>query len=125
LLTFEVPAGTTYFTLEVNGHQIHQPLSDQASLPPASAPPPPSVPARAAPPPLPAEFVSTPQVPPAAIPVAIPVGLPVSPAAPVAEKKESKGLQDFDLEDLAKSIDLEFEKPSGDTGIELDKNDGK
>jgi hypothetical protein len=134
LLTFDMPAGAAYFTLEVNGQQIHQPLSDQAAAPvsgispsrvPAAAPP------RATPPPLP-EFVSSP-APSSAIPVAIPVlkpaptAIPVPPAAPVAEKKEAKkeGLQDFDLEDLANSIELEFEKPSGDTGIELDKQDGK
>lgn len=34
-LEFEVPAGTTYFTLEVNGNRIHQPLSDTAEAPPS------------------------------------------------------------------------------------------
>jgi hypothetical protein len=32
-LEFEVPAGTPYFTLEVNGHRIHQGLSDSATVP--------------------------------------------------------------------------------------------
>jgi hypothetical protein len=32
-LEFEVPAGTPYFTLEVNGSRIHQGLSDTASVP--------------------------------------------------------------------------------------------
>jgi hypothetical protein len=32
-LEFEVPAGTPYFTLEVNGARIHQPLSDTATVP--------------------------------------------------------------------------------------------
>jgi hypothetical protein len=34
-LEFEVPAGTEYFTLEVNGNRIHQGLSDQARVPPS------------------------------------------------------------------------------------------
>ncbi len=33
-LEFEVPAGTPYFTLEVNGNRIHQGLSDAAHVPP-------------------------------------------------------------------------------------------
>ena len=32
-LEFEVPAGTPYFTLEVNDNRIHQGLSDTASVP--------------------------------------------------------------------------------------------
>jgi hypothetical protein len=32
-LEFEAPAGAAYFTLEVNGSVIHQPLSDTASVP--------------------------------------------------------------------------------------------
>ncbi len=32
-LEFEVPAGSQYFTLEVNGQRIHQPLSDTAKVP--------------------------------------------------------------------------------------------
>jgi hypothetical protein len=123
LLTFEMPAGAAYFTLEVNGHQIHQPLSDQAPVPPSSVPRSASPPPRQAPPP-PAAFVPAP---PASIPVAMPVATPVPPATPVAQKPESKkeSLQDFDVEELAKSIELEFEKPSGDSGIELEKNDEK
>jgi hypothetical protein len=34
-LEFEAPAGTEYFTLEVNGNRIHQGLSDQARVPPS------------------------------------------------------------------------------------------
>src|SRR5262249_2870130 len=34
-LEFEAPAGTAYFTLEVEGQRIHQGLSDQAQVPPA------------------------------------------------------------------------------------------
>jgi hypothetical protein len=34
-LEFEMPAGSDYFTLEVNGNRIHQGLSDNAKVPPA------------------------------------------------------------------------------------------
>lgn len=34
-LEFEVPQGTAYFTLEVNGSKIHQGLSDSATVPPS------------------------------------------------------------------------------------------
>ena len=34
-LEFEAPAGTPYFTLEVNGNRIHQGLSDDARVPPS------------------------------------------------------------------------------------------
>lgn len=36
LLEFEMPAGVAYFTLEVEGHRIHQGLSDQSQVPPSS-----------------------------------------------------------------------------------------
>lgn len=127
LLTFDLPAGSAYFTLEVNGHRIHQPTSDQASVPPASAPPssvpPPSAPARATPPPLPAGF-NTPAAP-TGVPVAMPVAQTVpQPQAPVAKKEEPKqeGLVEFDLEDLVKSINLELEKPSGEADVNMDKS---
>ncbi len=35
MLEFDAPAGTPYFTLEVNGSRIHQPLSDSSSAPPS------------------------------------------------------------------------------------------
>jgi hypothetical protein len=38
-LEFEVPAGTPYFTLEVNKSRIHQGLSDTASVPPSELAP--------------------------------------------------------------------------------------
>ena len=38
-LDFEIPAGTEYFTLEVNGNRIHQGLSDTARVPPSSIAP--------------------------------------------------------------------------------------
>ena len=34
-LEFEVPAGAEYFTLEVNGNQVHQGLTDAARVPPS------------------------------------------------------------------------------------------
>lgn len=39
VLEFEVPAGTPYFTLEVDGHRVHQPLVEGATVPPSEAPP--------------------------------------------------------------------------------------
>lgn len=33
VLQFEAPAGAAYFTLEVNGHRVHQGLSDTATVP--------------------------------------------------------------------------------------------
>jgi hypothetical protein len=33
-IEFEAPAGTPYFTLEVNGNRIHQGLSDGTNVPP-------------------------------------------------------------------------------------------
>jgi hypothetical protein len=54
-LEFEIPLGNDYFTLDVNGNQINQPLYDQAKVPPsrmaqAAAPPsPPPIPAAAIP----------------------------------------------------------------------------
>jgi hypothetical protein len=128
LLTFELPAGTSYFTLEVNGHQIHQPLSDQASVPPSSAPRSSSPPPRVSPPTQPHDFVAATPPAPTAVPVAPPVATPVSPIAAAAQQKQTtkkEGLVDFDVDELVKSIELEFEKPSGDSGIELDKNDQK
>jgi hypothetical protein len=37
-LEFDMPAGTAYFTLDVNGHRIHQGLSDTATVPPSEKP---------------------------------------------------------------------------------------
>jgi hypothetical protein len=34
-LEFEIPSSAAYFTLEVNGNRIHQPLSDSAQAPPS------------------------------------------------------------------------------------------
>jgi hypothetical protein len=53
-LEFEIPLGNDYFTLDVNGNQINQPLYDQAKVPPSrfapvNAPAPPRPTKRAAP----------------------------------------------------------------------------
>jgi hypothetical protein len=37
-LAFDMPAGAAYFTLDVNGHRIHQGLSDTATVPPSEKP---------------------------------------------------------------------------------------
>jgi len=39
LLEFEMPSGAEYFTLDVNGNQIHQGLSDSARVPPSKTTP--------------------------------------------------------------------------------------
>lgn len=52
-LEFEIPNGNAYFTLEVNGNRIHQPLYDQAQVPPSQVSVPSASPA--APPPLPTQ----------------------------------------------------------------------
>jgi hypothetical protein len=72
-LEFTVPAGTTHFTLEVNGNRIHQPLSDTVPVPaseyktPAPTPPPLPPGVSTAPTPLPAS-VAKPATPPPAAP---------------------------------------------------------
>jgi hypothetical protein len=128
LLTFELPAGTAYFTLEVNGHQVHQPLSDHASVPLSSAPRPSTSPPRVSPGAVPQGTVGAAPPPATAVPLAMPVATPAPSSVAAAQQQQptkKEGLVDFDVEDLAKSIELEFEKPSGDTGIELEKNDEK
>src|SRR5436309_11579709 len=59
-LEFEVPTGSEFFTLEVNGRRINQALSDRAKVPPSSgvALTPPPAPAAPAAPPAPAAAVA-------------------------------------------------------------------
>ncbi len=73
-LEFEVPVGTPYFTLEVNGQCIHQGLSDQAQVPTSSA-------GAAAPP------VAQP-APPTPTPAAAPKPAPVPTANAAKEEEE-------------------------------------
>jgi hypothetical protein len=149
VLRFVMPAGSSYFTLEVNGQRINQPLADNVALPPSLAP---ARPAMASPPPIPRSSAATPPpaVPPAAqpppIPVAPPVAQPVvapaasttsppplappipppAPAKPKSSWDDEPG--DLELEELARSIDLQFEDPSkhkadSTPDIDLDKAD--
>jgi len=100
-LEFEAPTGAGYFTLEVDGNRIHQPLYDQAQVPaavlrPAAAPPPPA--ARAA----------RPAAPPAARPAVrpIPPTPPAKPAEPELVEDAEKVAGSSDDDELWKSIDL-------------------
>jgi hypothetical protein len=106
LLEFEMPVGADYFTLDVNGHRINQPLSDRARVPVvAERPPAPTAPrpaAAAPPPPKPPAPPPPPKAPPK--PVAAP------PAAP-----------DVDEDEEWKGINLEFGSPTEPTDIDLEK----
>ncbi len=120
LLRFVMPPGSSYFILEVNGQRIAQPLADNVALPPAlqspvkgafdAAPP--------APPPLVVPPVVTPVIkavtPP--VPPAPPAASPASPPAPTPEataaQEWDKDPQELELEELARSIDLQFEDPA-------------
>jgi hypothetical protein len=98
-LEFEVPAGGEYFTLEVHGNRVHQPLSDRAAVP-ASPPPIPQVQPVSSPPP--------------------PASPPSSPAKAPAAAKPATADEDENAE--WRGIDLEFAKPGENPGeIDLDK----
>jgi hypothetical protein len=149
VLRFTMPRGSTHFVLDVNGRQIMQSLADNVALPPQPPPQPPpqSPPFSTAPqgkPVSPILSPSTPPVqpvshiPPVAQPVktppAPPVARPVSqtppPPKPAAKEKEGwdKDPIDLQLEELAKSIDLQFEDPAAHQekpGIDLRKSDDK
>jgi hypothetical protein len=113
-LEFEVPAGSEFFTLEVNGARIHQPLSDQAQ--PYAPPPIPTVRPVSAPPPP----VSTAQpAPPPPAPPPLPKSAPAAPA-PAAAPATASGEDDEDAE--WRGINLELSKPEDDAGqVDLDK----
>src|SRR5262249_12707757 len=99
-LEFEVPIDADYFTLEVNGHHIHQGLFDRARVPqsgPASATKAPPV--AATPPPLP----KTPPPLPAQTPPAKP---PQTAPASVEEQWIELDLQDLSTKPLDVNIDL-------------------
>jgi hypothetical protein len=113
-LEFEMPAGAEYFTLDVNGQRINQPISDHAQSPiPVAAPPTPSTPPPAPPPlrvqapappppPPPIPVAQTPPAPPP--PVAPPK--PAAPAVPTALPAEAGDDDDA----LWRGIELEFNK---------------
>jgi hypothetical protein len=112
VLRFVMPRGATHFVLDVNGQHIVQALADNVTVPPpAAAPPTTRIVTPPAPPSRPA--VAPKAAPPSVPPVAPPVSQAPPPAAPKA--KEATGWDkepvDLELEDLAKSIDLEFEDP--------------
>jgi hypothetical protein len=97
-LEFEVPAGSEFFTLEVQGTRVHQPLSDKAAVP-AAPPIPLAQPVSAPPPPVPPTSAPT-KAPAAAQPTAV----------------------DEDENAEWRGIDLEFAKPGESPGeIDLDK----
>jgi hypothetical protein len=139
VMEFEAPAGAAYFTLEVNGQRIDQPLSDRAPAPrerpaavaPSAPPPPPPVPppqpagrpvsslfgGPAAPPPVRAAAPPPPPPPPPA---------PAKPAA--AAKPEDMPAETADDENADwRGIDLEFAKPEkedeNDLRLESPKDD--
>jgi hypothetical protein len=121
VLRFTMPAGSSYFVLEVNGQRIHQPLSDNVALPPQLTPG--HAPATSAVPPAAVAAVAPPS--PAAAPV--PVTAPTA-AAPVKAKNSwDDEPQDLELEELARSIDLQFEDPAHEEkpAIDLQKPDSE
>jgi hypothetical protein len=98
-LEFEAPTGSAYFTLEVDGNRIHQPLYDQAQVPPPETrPAPPSTP-----PPPPRQHATPPPLPQAAPPAPAP-----APAAPVEAElvEEAEQVVGGGEDELWRSIDL-------------------
>jgi hypothetical protein len=140
-LRFTMPPGSLYFTLDVNGRQITQPLGDNVAAPvavdvveevdevevieeaPAATSPSggarQAAPARPAPPP----------VPPAAAPAPAPAQPPAQPPAPAAAPAKSTSSWDEDpkeLElDLSEMIDLQFEKPQGGEDLDMEQHKDK
>jgi hypothetical protein len=98
-LEFEMPAGSDYFTLEVNGTRVHQPLSDKARVPTSTS---------AA---VTMEEESIPEVLPATAEESIPEALPV-----VAAEAE----EDDDPNAEWRGIHLELKKDA-ETDIALEK----
>jgi hypothetical protein len=101
-LEFEMPAGANYFTLDVNGQRINQPLSDRGSVPPSA----------------PAVAVA----PPVAPPVAAPVKPPVAPPAPATATSSSV---DDDADAEWRQIDLEFAKEQPEQKADVHLEDQK
>jgi hypothetical protein len=93
-LEFEVPSGSDYFTLEVNGQRINQGLSDRARIPAAG--PAPQV---TAPPPLPA---------------APPPAAPAASQTSTSEEPSEEGASEW------RDIPLELAKHEDDPGLDLD-----
>ena len=105
VLRFVMPRGTDYFTLEVNGQRIHQPLADDVAVPA------PDEPRQASPLVAP----SAPPPPTSSVKPSVQAATPITPPPIAAEKPKrvwDKEPVDLELESLAKSIDLEFMDPS-------------
>jgi hypothetical protein len=113
-LEFEAPAGSEFFTLEVNGQRINQPLRDGARVPSGGEPP---IPVLKPAPEEEAIPVLKP-APPVAPPVAPPAPAPAP--APAAESEEDAAW---------KGLPLEFDSSFGgggnpaDVGLEKDDKD--
>jgi hypothetical protein len=120
-LDFTMPASAAYFTLDVNGTQVHQGLSDTATVPPSEfvASPKGSQAFDDIPEVLPADdFGLEPQAPPKpdSIPVAKPVGKPAAPKGTTPAKKD---------DDEWLGFDLEFEKNPPNIDLKRDGDDKK
>ena len=101
-LEFEMPAGSNYFTLDVNGQRINQVLADGVQIvPPIAAAPPPVAP----PPTPPPARVQAPPPPPPPAPAAPVPARPTAPAVPTAQPADAD-----EGDDLWRGIDLEFNK---------------
>ena len=118
-LEFEMPAGSNYFTLDVNGQRIDQVLADGVQIaPPIAAAPPPVAPEPpVAPPPAPAARVQAPPPAPAA-------PAPAKPPAP--EVPTALPADDGADDDLWRGIDLELNKEGakqeeGPSDVELEE----
>jgi hypothetical protein len=129
-LEFEMPAGSEYFTLEVNGSVIHQGLSDHASVPasqtavadtlPLTEEIPEVLPVT---PPVPQK--QTPAPPKAAAPAPSQHAAPPKPAS--ASKSPSPAKKEDDADAEWRGINLEFAPKSDDeppdVGLEKTKNE--
>ncbi len=124
-LEFEMPAGSTYFTLDVNGQRINQPLADGVSMVPpipVAPAPPPIPPVQNIPPvpPVPAApkwQTPSPPPPPPPIPPVPAMHAPPPPPAPAAPPVPTALPADASEDDdaLWKGIDLEFNKEGAKT----------
>jgi len=105
LLRFIMPAGADAFILEVNGQRIRQTLFDDKSIPiviPVEA----QVPHRPTPPPLPTAPVPTVQ--------------PVAPEPEPVKTGWDADPIDLEMDDLAKSLDLEFNDLGATQSLDVD-----
>ena len=100
-LEFEMPAGSNYFTLDVNGQRVNQVLADGVQIVPPIA----AAPAPVAPPPPPPARVQAAPPPPPPIPPAPAPAKPSAPAVPTALPADSG-----EGDELWRGIDLEFNK---------------